>query len=573
MTLYLPKRSAIYRGNAFELLKRVEPGSVDLILTDPPYEVSQANNLTSMGRRGIDFGKWDYGFDQTGWLEDAHRTMSRNGAMVIFNDWKLLGFIAAHLQSLGMVVKRPIRWRKCLAGSTRIYARTQKGDAPAMLKDLVRLDPSTVELWTGSRWSKVVAWGRQDQPRSPVEIELRSGEVIRCTGDHRWPTTRGLLDAGSLVVGDVLQTTQLPEPGSPSRPTTLDDELVGWFVGLYIAEGSRGGHKKKPKIQISGHVDENIRHNRLQQLANDYHGSLAIHNVRGKAVSANLTGSVIHGIIDDYVAGRDCYDKHLTRKAWARSDAFLQAVLFGYLDGDGHYDEENDRFRLGFTGKNKQLANDLRTITARLGFNLRLRRRRASYGGKAFPAYKGEIRLSPSDRCKSDAEIVNIRPCRWAKEFWDVEVEDEPHLFALASGVLTHNSNPMPRNITRVPVQGDEYALWAVMPKSKWAFTVRPGISYERGEFEYPVVRGSEHPTKKPDELFEDIIKMFSYPGDTVLDPFAGSGTMACAAQRYKRKHISFEISKKYYELAVRSLEKVIDVQRHKGEGWYGTGV
>lgn len=559
---WIPLHSAIYRGDAFELLKAVPDQSVRLVLTDPPYEISQANNLHTMGRRGIDFGTWDHSFDQTGWLEDAVRPLVKGGSIIIWNDWKLLGTIAAHLQSLGMVVKRQLMWRKCLAGSTRIYARTQKGDAPAMLKDLVRLDPSTVELWTGAGWSKVVAWERQDQPNSPVEIELRSGEIIRCTSDHRWPTTRGLVDAGSLVVGDVMQTTQLPEPISPARPTSLDDDLVGWFVGLYIAEGSRGGHKKKPKIQISGHIDEDDRHNRLQQLADEFHGTLAIHNVRGKAVSANLTGSVLHGIIDDYVAGHDCYDKHLTRKAWARSDAFLRAVLFGYLDGDGHYDEENDRFRLGFTGKNKHLANDLRTITARLGFNLRLRRRRASCDGKVFPAYKGEIRLSPSDRCKSDSEIVEIRPCRWAKGFWDVEVEDNPHLFALASGVLTHNSNPMPRNLLRVPVQAHEFALWAVKPKGKWVFNKRPHVPYERGEFDYPVVRGSEHPTKKPDGLFQDLIEMFTNKGDVVLDPFAGTGTTAVAAQRTGRTHISFELEKEYFELAVAALNQVVHVER-----------
>jgi site-specific DNA-methyltransferase (adenine-specific) len=110
--LYLPDLSAIYLGDAFKLIKMVVPGSVRLILTDPPYNVSQANNLHTMGRRGIDFGEWDREFDQTGWLEDAVKALMPRGSMIIWNDWKLLGFISAHLQSLGMDVKRQMRWVK-----------------------------------------------------------------------------------------------------------------------------------------------------------------------------------------------------------------------------------------------------------------------------------------------------------------------------------------------------------------------------------------------------------------------------------------------------------------------------
>lgn len=553
---FLPIKSAIYCGDAFSLLKRVPPASVRLVLTDPPYEVSQDNNFTTMGRRGIDFGSWDHQFDQIGWLQDAVTALLPGGSLIIWNDWKLLGPIALHLQdTLGLSVKRMLTWRKCLSGATRVYAKTFRGDGAHMIKDLAKLDPASVQLWTGSTWSQVVSWERQPHPESPLEIEFRSGEIVRCTDDHRWPTQRGLLEARELVVGDVIQTVTLPEPEPRVSPTALDDEMVGWFVGLYIAEGSRGGHKRRPKLQFAGHIEEDARHLRLQQIADNFHGTLSVHNTHGKAVSANITGSVLHGIIDHYVRGHDCYDKHLSRKVWERSNTFLRAVLLGYLDGDGHYDAKNDRYRLGFTGKNKHLANDLRTLCARLGFNLRLRRRRAMCAGKVFPAYKGEIRLTTSSSCKPNAEVVSVRPCRWPKDFWDVAIEDAPHLFALASGILTHNSNPFPRNIARLPVQGAEYALWAVKPgKEKWVFNRRPGLPYDRGEFEYPVVRKSVHPTKKPDALFQDLIQMFSNPGELVLDPFAGAGTTAVAAQRCGRLHISFELDPTFFALANDAL-------------------
>lgn len=48
---------------------------------------------------------------------------------------------------------------------------------------------------------------------------------------------------------------------------------------------------------------------------------------------------------------------------------------------------------------------------------------------------------------------------------------------------------------------------------------------------------------QKPASLIERLIRIHSNPGDTVLDPFAGSGTTPKAAERLGRKQISFEIT------------------------------
>jgi hypothetical protein len=460
-------------------------------------------------------------------------------------------------------VKRPLTWYKCLSGSTKVYARTKKGDLPISLKDLVRCEPASVKLWTGERWSQVISWNENPTPVSPVEIELRSGEVLKSTADHRWPTTsRGLLPAGELKVGDVLLSTRLPQPDEPASPGGLDDELVGWFVGLYIAEGSRGGHKTAPKIQIAGNVDEEERHRRLAEVAQAFHGTLVVHNTGGKAVSANLTGRILNAIIDTYVAGKDAYSKHLKGAAWQRSEAFLRAVLFGYLDGDGHFDAPNDRFRLGFTRRNKRWAQDLRTLAARVGASVRLQPGASVCGGVEFPTWRGELRFDPTVRKTYDCEIVDIRACRWGGDFWDVAIEDDPHLFALASGVLTHNSNPWPRNVESSPVQRTEYGLWAVKrvkQSTRWVHNRRPHKAYEDLVFEYPipVAQGDRprHDTKKPDALFREIIQIFSNPGDLVLDPFAGGGTTAFAAEAEGRRHISFEKEEKWYRESLAHWE------------------
>jgi site-specific DNA-methyltransferase (adenine-specific) len=62
------------------------------------------------------------------------------------------------------------------------------------------------------------------------------------------------------------------------------------------------------------------------------------------------------------------------------------------------------------------------------------------------------------------------------------------------------------------------------------------------------------HPTQKPSELIRQLIKDYSKVGDTILDPFLGSGTTCRACKDLGRKCIGIEISKKYCDIAVKRL-------------------
>ena len=59
-----------------------------------------------------------------------------------------------------------------------------------------------------------------------------------------------------------------------------------------------------------------------------------------------------------------------------------------------------------------------------------------------------------------------------------------------------------------------------------------------------------QHPAPYPLELAERLIRMFSFVGDTVLDPFMGTGTTTVAAAKWGRNSIGFEIDSHYYKLA-----------------------
>lgn len=64
------------------------------------------------------------------------------------------------------------------------------------------------------------------------------------------------------------------------------------------------------------------------------------------------------------------------------------------------------------------------------------------------------------------------------------------------------------------------------------------------------------HPAPYPLELAERLIRMFSFVGDTVLDPFMGSGTTSVAAARWGRNSIGVEVDPDYFELSRKRVEK-----------------
>lgn len=65
-----------------------------------------------------------------------------------------------------------------------------------------------------------------------------------------------------------------------------------------------------------------------------------------------------------------------------------------------------------------------------------------------------------------------------------------------------------------------------------------------------------EHPAPYPIELAERLVRMFSFVGDTVLDPFLGTGTTTVAAAKWGRNSIGFEVDSHYFKLADKRIAR-----------------
>lgn len=67
------------------------------------------------------------------------------------------------------------------------------------------------------------------------------------------------------------------------------------------------------------------------------------------------------------------------------------------------------------------------------------------------------------------------------------------------------------------------------------------------------------HPTQKPESLMVYLVEKLTSPGNTVLDPFMGSGTTGVACVRTGRKFIGIEKESKYFEIACKRIRDEYD--------------
>jgi site-specific DNA-methyltransferase (adenine-specific) len=89
--------------------------------------------------------------------------------------------------------------------------------------------------------------------------------------------------------------------------------------------------------------------------------------------------------------------------------------------------------------------------------------------------------------------------------------------------------------------------------------TVSDGKRYPKNLLKFSRDKDKLHPTQKPVALMEYLIKTYTNEGDTVLDPFLGSGTTAVACERMGRNCVGIEISEEYCNIARKRVQEEKD--------------
>ena len=559
----------------------------DLIVTSPPYDDMRSYGNTLEWNLDIckEIIKLLFNIIKPGgivvWVVGDK---TKNGSETTTSFKQALAFVEA-----GFKLNDTMIW--CLSGGEYLYVKSQKGVSPMMIKDMVKLNPSDIQLWNGYKWVNIIGWKENKNFDKKNRIQLRSGENIYCTKEHRWilENNEEVLTK-DLKVGDVLKTCTLPDDGSHS-PYILTKDIL-WLLGLYIAEGSHS----EDTIQFSLCADEIKWVDRIRNAIESVGGTVT-YDIKDNTLNVRCYSKIFNAILSQYIGGKTSKNKHLNSICWKLSNENLKEIVNGYLDGDGGYDEKNNRWRLGFT-ENPYLERDLRVLSARLNTKLTLLRKgsRIKSLNKTYPSIKGEWKWENTNHYneKKYSEILSIteEKARSDEHMWDIEVESEDHLFSLASGILTHNckTNPLPQ--VKQPRYNQVFEYMFVFSKGT-PKTFNPimipckcaGMEYDStcknigGEdgrthknfninkekvkdnvWEIAVAQNkTNHPAVFPEKLAHDHILTWSNEGDLVLDPFMGSGTTGIAAIKLNRNFIGIEKVKEYVEL---SKERILDAQK-----------
>ncbi len=129
-------------------------------------------------------------------------------------------------------------------------------------------------------------------------------------------------------------------------------------------------------------------------------------------------------------------------------------------------------------------------------------------------------------------------------------------------GAVVMGSYPHPRNgIVKI-----DYEFILLFKKQGKAPTVEKAIkeksalsneqwnTYFSGHWNFPGEKQNGHLAMFPEELPKRLISMFSFVGETVLDPFAGSGTTSVAAAKLERNSIGYEINEEFKPIMIKRL-------------------
>lgn len=95
----------------------------------------------------------------------------------------------------------------------------------------------------------------------------------------------------------------------------------------------------------------------------------------------------------------------------------------------------------------------------------------------------------------------------------------------------------------KIDIKEDEFKKWVV---AKWS------IAPERKMNHY------DHPAMFPEELVTRAVKLFSFEGDVILDPFNGVGTTCVVAKKTNRRFIGIDVSEKYCDIARKRVKDTL---------------
>ena len=146
----------------------------------------------------------------------------------------------------------------------------------------------------------------------------------------------------------------------------------------------------------------------------------------------------------------------------------------------------------------------------------------------------------------------------------------------ILNDVIWRKNNPMPNFKGTRFTNAHETLIWASKnKKSKYTFNYQSLKCLNddlqmRSDWMLPICNGKErlkrdgkkiHSTQKPEALLHRIILATTNKGDSIFDPFLGTGTTAVVAKKLGRKYFGVEKDKKYFQAAKQRIDETLEIK------------
>lgn len=156
--------------------------------------------------------------------------------------------------------------------------------------------------------------------------------------------------------------------------------------------------------------------------------------------------------------------------------------------------------------------------------------------------------------CQLQPEINIYLWCNKAQipEYFDFYIDRCSCKFDI---ICWHKINALPSYANKY-LTDTEYLLYFHNGKGKcFPKTYNDAMTYYVAPINHKDKKSYDHPTIKPLELTMRVIRNSSKEGNTVLDPFMGSGTTGVACKKLNRKFIGIELAEDYFKMAQNRIE------------------
>jgi hypothetical protein len=310
----------------------------------------------------------------------------------------------------------------------------------------------------------------------------------------------------------------------------LDYDL-GKVIGLFAAEGSW----TQVGASFALHRREKHLQRHLARFARSL-GTRANVSCEGNRCVVNIDFKVVKCLIRHFVGGASAPAKFFQPPVYAAPPEFRRGILAGLLEGDGHWSHEEQRETLNTSSLD--LAMFVRRELFERGSRPTIRRFENEHAGG------WRVRFDPASRTNA-VEVTAVESIG-VQELVDISIDHPDELFVLGNGVVTHNCKIGMGYHYRA-----RYELILFFEKGKRKLNDL-GVS---DIIEVPrLYKG--YPAEKPVEVSEVLISQSTQPGELVIDPFSGSGSVGVAAARLRRDFAGTDICPEAVDIASTRLEE-----------------